>query len=366
MTSILIAFSCICINLMSYFQGILYMDSIGGFVSDFSKYNEEKLYISIPSDKLDDFSDEINHEIDKRKVSFSYRGWIATFIVTCISGFVAYYVSGKSLKPLKEFSKKIEEIEMSNITDSLVSEDEVLEFRNLSHSFNNMLKRLEDSFEEQGQFTANAAHELRTPLALMQTQLDLIKKNKDMTFMEFEKNSKTFENQLDRLSKLTKVLLQMSEISTIKRNEKIDLYPLIEEVMEDLSYLADEKNISMEIEGDGGIILGSDILIYRVFFNLIENAIKYNREDGYIKIKLKRDEDKINIEISDNGIEIPKEFRDKIFKAFFRVNKSSSVSGSGLGLCLVDKIINLHNGKVFVKDSNKDKTTIGLELKLIK
>lgn len=229
-----------------------------------------------------------------------------------------------------------------------------------------MLKRLEDSFEEQGQFTANAAHELRTPLALMQTQLDLIKKNKDMTFMEFEKNSKTFENQLDRLSKLTKVLLQMSEISTIKRNEKIDLYPLIEEVMEDLSYLADEKNISMEIEGDGGIILGSDILIYRVFFNLIENAIKYNREDGYIKIKLKRDKDKINIEISDNGIEIPKEFRDKIFKAFFRVNKSSSVSGSGLGLCLVDKVINLHNGKVFVKDSNKDKTTIGLELKLIK
>ena len=229
-----------------------------------------------------------------------------------------------------------------------------------------MLKRLEDSFEEQGQFTANAAHELRTPLALMQTQLDLIKKNKDMTFMEFEKNSKTFENQLDRLSKLTKILLQMSEISTIKRNEKIDLYPLIEEVMEDLSYLADEKNISMEIEGDGGIILGSDILIYRVFFNLIENAIKYNRENGYIKIKLQRDKDKINIEISDNGIEIPKEFRDKIFKAFFRVNKSSSVSGSGLGLCLVDKVINLHNGKVFVKDSNKDKTTIGLELKLIK
>ena len=158
----------------------------------------------------------------------------------------------------------------------------------------------------------------------------------------------------------------MSEISTINRNEIIDLYPLIDEVMEDLSYLADEKNISMEIEGDGGIILGSDILIYRVFFNLIENAIKYNRENGYIKIKLNRDKDKINIEISDNGIEIPKEFRDKIFKAFFRVNKSSSVSGSGLGLCLVDKVINLHSGKVFVKDSNKDKTTIGLELKLIK
>ncbi len=366
MTSILIALSCISINLFLYKNGSFYMDSIGGFVNNFSKTKEDELYISIPQDKIKEFSVKLNDEVDQRKLLFSINGWLITIAITGISGLIAYFVCGRSLKPLKDFSEKIEKIEMGNLTKSLVSEKEVLEFRNISRSFNKMLNRLEDSFKEQGQFTANAAHELRTPLALMQAQLDLYKKDREKGLVQFDQTIDTFQTQLTRLNKMTRILLDMSELSSVKRDDIISIYPLIEEVMEDLNPLAEEKNINLRIEGEDAVILASDILIYRVFFNLIENAIKYNHRGGYINVKIDKNKDRVLIDVSDNGEEIPIEYRQQIFNPFFRIDKSSKNSGSGLGLALVWKIINLHEGNIQVKESSKERTTIRVELNLYK
>lgn len=350
MTGLLIAITCITMNLLMNRTASFYIDSLGGYVNNFESGNE--IYINIPQYRMNDFLDKFSDEVTDTKVNFNKRAWIITLSVTSLGSIVAYFVSGQSLKPLKDFSEQIEQIQMKNITEYRVNEDVAKEFRVLSKSFNQMLFRLSNSFENQRQLTGRAAHELRTPLAVIASQLDLYK-DLPMTDAEREDLILKIKNETDRLSKLLTSLLDMSELNSIPRNEKIELLPLIDEVIQDLSYLADEKNISIRNKCEEINILGSDILLYRVFFNLIENAIKYNKENGFINISSMKDNNFAEIFIEDSGIGIDFQERENIFNPFYRSDKSKDkIKGTGLGLALVYETLKLHGGDIKVIDSS--------------
>lgn len=350
MTGLLIAITCITMNLLMNRTASFYIDSLGGYVNNFESGNE--IYINIPQYRMNDFLDKFSDEVTDTKVNFNKRAWIITLSVTSLGSIVAYFVSGQSLKPLKDFSEQIEQIQMKNITEYRVNEDVAKEFRVLSKSFNQMLFRLSNSFENQRQLTGRAAHELRTPLAVIASQLDLYK-DLPMTDAEREDLILKIKNETDRLSKLLTSLLDMSELNSIPRNEKIELLPLIDEVIQDLSSLADKKNISIRNKCEEINILGSDILLYRVFFNLIENAIKYNKENGFINISSIKNNNFAEIFIEDSGIGIDFQERENIFKPFYREDKSKDkIKGSGLGLALVYETLKLHGGDIKVIDSS--------------
>lgn len=357
MTGLLIAITCITMNLLMNRTASFYIDSLGGYVNNFESGNE--IYINIPQYRMNDFLDKFSDEVTDTKVNFNKRAWIITLSVTSLGSIVAYFVSGQSLKPLKDFSEQIEQIQMKNITEYRVNEDVAKEFRVLSKSFNQMLFRLSNSFENQRQLTGRAAHELRTPLAVIASQLDLYK-DLPMTDAEREDLILKIKNETDRLSKLLTSLLDMSELNSIPRNEKIELLPLIDEVIQDLSSLADKKNISIRNKCEEINILGSDILLYRVFFNLIENAIKYNKENGFINISSIKNNNFAEIFIEDSGIGIDFQERENIFKPFYRADKSKDkIKGSGLGLALVYETLKLHGGDIKVID-----TSIGSKFKI--
>ena len=362
MTSLLIAAACISMNLLLYSSGSFYIDALGGIVLDYQidpAKDPNQLYISIPTDELRTaFSDQV----DDTKTNFSINGWLITAVVTLLSGIIAYFVSGRSLKPLHEFSRQISRIQMENLTESAVNENEIPEFRLLSQSFNQMLRRISAAFEAQRQFTGNAAHELRTPLALMQAQLDFY------TGQESEKNQAelitTLQEQTERLSQMITTLLDMSELETVQRTDRIELRAMIEEVLADLSPVAEKQNVNLKQEGEECELIGSDILLYRVIFNLVENAIKYNRSGGEVTVFTEKSGGKVRIRVADTGGGIPEEFQKSVFQPFFRVDKSVSraLGGVGLGLALVWETVMLHGGKVWIEKSTPTGTVFTVEL----
>ena len=362
MTSLLIAAACISMNLLLYSSGSFYIDALGGLVLDYqidTFKDPEQLYISIPEGQMDEFFGAFSDQVDDTKTNFSINGWLITAIVTLLSGVIAYFVSGRSLKPLREFSNQVERIQMENLTESAVNENEIPEFRMLSQSFNQMLGRISTAFEAQRQFTGNAAHELRTPLALMQAQMDLYTKEQgkmtDMTEI-----ITTLQEQTERLSLMVTTLLDMSELETVRRTDRIELAAMIEEILADLSPVAEKQSITLEQAGE----TGSDILIYRVIFNLVENAIKYNRPGGRVTVSTGRSGSKVLIRVADTGGGIPLEYQKSIFQPFFRVDKSVSraLGGVGLGLALVWETVKLHGGRVWIEKSTPAGTVFTVEL----
>lgn len=366
MTSLLIAVACISMNLLLYSSGSFYIDALGGLVLDYqidTFKDPEQLYISIPEGQMDKFFGAFSDQVDDTKTNFSINGWLITAIVTLLSGVIAYFVSGRSLKPLREFSNQVERIQMENLTESAVNENEIPEFRMLSQSFNQMLGRISTAFEAQRQFTGNAAHELRTPLALMQAQMDLYTKEQgkmtDMTEI-----ITTLQEQTERLSLMVTTLLDMSELETVRRTDRIELAAMIEEILADLSPVAEKQSITLEQAGEEVELTGSDILIYRVIFNLVENAIKYNRPGGRVTVSTGRSGSKVLIRVADTGGGIPEEYQKSIFQPFFRVDKSVSraLGGVGLGLALVWETVKLHGGRVWIEKSTPAGTVFTVEL----
>lgn len=366
MTSLLIAAACISMNLLLYSSGSFYIDALGGLVLDYqidTFKDPEQLYISIPEGQMDEFFGAFSDQVDDTKTNFSINGWLITAIVTLLSGVIAYFVSGRSLKPLREFSNQVERIQMENLTESAVNENEIPEFRMLSQSFNQMLGRISTAFEAQRQFTGNAAHELRTPLALMQAQMDLYTKEQgkmtDMTEI-----ITTLQEQMERLSLMVTTLLDMSELETVRRTDRIELAAMIEEILADLSPVAEKQSITLEQAGEEVELTGSDILIYRVIFNLVENAIKYNRPGGRVTVSTGRSGSKVLIRVADTGGGIPLEYQKSIFQPFFRVDKSVSraLGGVGLGLALVWETVKLHGGRVWIEKSTPAGTVFTVEL----
>lgn len=361
LTALLIAGTCICLNLLLYHSGAVSIDSLNGFVFEYTPESSEDpdgLAIEISDSQMSEFISRFSDEAYDVKTDFGRKGWLITIAVTIVSAAIAYFVSGQALKPLRKLSQQAEKIDQDRLSDIRLNEDTVKEFRQLSISVNLMLDRLSESFATQRQFSGNAAHELRTPLAIMQTKLELFAaehKNMEGDTAELVRSQ---AEQLDRLSRLVHTLLEMSNLSSAPRSDRIELAPLVEEIITDLTPLASQNDITMEQDCDNVVITGSDALIYRLVFNLIENAVKYNRRGGSVSVSVHKENSDVVVRVSDTGCGIPEEYRESIFQPFFRVDKSRSrqMGGVGLGLALVHEIAVLHGGSVRAEPGNKSGT----------
>lgn len=361
LTALLIAGTCICLNLLLYHSGAVSIDSLNGFVFEYTPetpHNPDGLSIEISDSQMAEFIGRFSDEVYDVKADFGRNGWLITIAVTIVSAAIAYFVSGQALKPLRKLSQQAEKIDQDSISDIRLNEDTVKEFRQLSVSVNLMLDRLSESFATQRQFSGNAAHELRTPLAIMQTKLELFAAEHKNIEGDTAELVRSQAEQLDRLSKLVHTLLEMSNLSSAPRSDRIELAPLVDEIITDLAPLAGKNDITMEQDCDNVVITGSDALIYRLVFNLIENAVKYNRQGGSVSISVHKENNNAIICVSDTGCGIPEECRESIFQPFFRVDKSRSrqMGGVGLGLALVHEIAVLHGGSVRAEPGNKSGT----------
>ena len=356
-TTLCIAIICGCLTMFVYKNGVYYMDSLQKAVDaqgDDSGGGSEEIYITIPEDKWDEFSNDFSVQVYNNKEDYKRNSLIVSALLALLGGVAAYFISGHALKPIREFSDKIEEVQAQNLADSRIETSKIKELNQLSVSYNKMLERLSDAFEIQRQFTANAAHELRTPLSLMQVQLDLYHSTQHPgSDADTVQMIKMLTEQNDRLGKMVKTLLDMSELQTVGRDEKIILNDLVDEVLEDLELLAQEKNIKLIGKYKNITMIGSDILIYRLVYNLVENAIKYNHSDGQVTVNAYKKQKHIYLSVEDTGSGIPKELRERVFEPFFRVDKSRSreLGGVGLGLALVHEIVRVHDGSISIKSN---------------
>ena len=390
LTTVLITVLCGCLTFFLYKNGVYYIDTLQETVTD-QGTAPEAVYIDIPDNEWDDFAAQFATKVYNSKSDYRNRSLLITVVVALIGGAVTYFVSGRALKPLREFSETVEKVQAQNLADYTIEENEIAELDRLRTSYNKMLMRLSESFETQRQFTGNAAHELRTPLALIQAQLDLYHTSEHPeSGAAAEETIQMVTEQNERLSKLVRTLLDMSELQTVARSDKIELKGLIEEVLTDLEPLAQEKNIELiqkaQSKSDGRadgteesvlvsvnsnekpedelILTGSDILIYRMIYNLVENAIKYNQTDGTVTVSAKREKNEVVLTVADTGNGIDESFREQIFEPFFRVDKSRSRErgGVGLGLAMVREIVRAHDGKIEVRGNEQGGTTFEVRM----
>lgn len=354
-TTLCIAIICGCLTMFVYKNGVHYIDSLQDAVEsqgDEKGNKSDEIYISIPDDKWDEFADEFSFQVYNNKADYKRNSLIITVLLALVGGVVTYFISGHALRPIREFSDKIEEVQAQNLFDSRIEENNVKELNQLGISYNKMLERLSEAFEIQRQFTANAAHELRTPLALMQVQLDLYNSashpGNDADTLQ---TIKMVTEQNDKLNRMVKTLLDMSELQTVGRDDKIILDAIVEEVLADLEPLAVEKNIKLIGKCEDATMIGSDILIYRLVYNLVENAIKYNHPLGQVTVTAYQRNKHVYLSVEDTGSGIPKELRERVFEPFFRVDKSRSreLGGVGLGLAFVREIVRVHDGSICIK-----------------
>lgn len=363
MTAFLTCMTCVAMNLLLSYSGRHYMDSISSHITNYGDTDKgEPDFFDPEREKLDQ---ELTIIIHGAQESFIATNWCITAVVTLLGGVLAYFLSGRALNPLRAFTSQVEKVQLNNLSDMKMAEDVLPEFRQFSKSFNQMLDRLDDGFAAQRQFTGNAAHELRTPLALMQAQLELFSTEHPKVLPETASFLLLLREQTERMTQMTKTLLEMSELRTVPCNDHIEIAPMIEEIFADLTPLAEKNGIILESTGDG-TMTGSDTLIYRLLFNLTENAIRYNRPDGIVRITVTEEEKRLIIRVSDTGCGVPEQYRESIFQPFFRVDKSRSREngGVGLGLSLVWEIVTLHGGEVCVEESSEKGTTIAVRLPL--
>ena len=363
-TTLCIAVICGCLTLFVYGNGVYYIDSLQHTVDtqlgDGSNATSAEIYIGIPDDAWDDFVSDFSVQVYNNKADYKKNSLLFSALMALAGGVATYFISGRALKPLCEFSDKIEEVQAQNLSDSRIEESSVAELNRLSVSYNRMLARLSEAFKMQRQFTANAAHEFRTPLAVMQLQLDLYNSTEHPTNDACAQQTiRMMTEQNERLSKMVKTLLDMSELQTVARDDEIALDALVEEVLADLEPLAQEKAIHLAAQCDAVTMTGSDILLYRLVYNLVENAIKYNTPGGTVTVGVAQQDKHIRLTVADTGTGIPEDLKERVFEPFFRLDKSRSraLGGVGLGLALVREIVNVHGGSISVKDNPDGGTT---------
>lgn len=363
-TTLLIAMICGSLTIFIYKNGVYYIDSLQNTVDAKSEDNNEKnpdeIYISIPDEEWNNFAKNFSIQVYNNKADYKKSSLLFSTLLSLLGGVITFFISGHALKPLCDFSKKIEEVQAQNLSDSRIEENKFSELNQLSVSFNKMLERLSEAFKLQRQFTANAAHELRTPLAVMQLQIDLYNSSKHPNNdTSAQQTISMITEQTERLSKMVRTLLDMSELQTIARDEEIAISALVEEVLADLEPLAQEKGINLIEKCDNVLLMGSDILIYRLVYNLVENAIKYNFSGGTVTVNATQQNSQLHLTVEDTGNGIPEELKERIFEPFFRLDKSRSreLGGVGLGLALVREIVRVHNGSILVKNNANSGTT---------
>lgn len=363
-TTLLIAMICGSLTIFIYKNGVYYIDSLQNTVDakseDNNEKNQDEIYISIPDEEWNNFAKNFSIQVYNNKADYKKSSLLFSTLLSLLGGVITFFISGHALKPLCDFSKKIEEVQAQNLSDSRIEENKFSELNQLSVSYNKMLKRLSEAFEMQRQFTANAAHELRTPLAVMQLQIDLYNSSKHLdNDTSAQQTISMITEQTERLSKMVRTLLDMSELQTIARDEEIAIAALVEEVLADLEPLAQEKGINLIEKCDNVLLMGSDILIYRLVYNLVENAIKYNFSGGTVTVTATQQNSQLHLTVEDTGNGIPEELKERIFEPFFRLDKSRSreLGGVGLGLALVREIVRVHNGNILVKNNVNSGTT---------
>ena len=363
-TTLLIAMICGSLTIFIYKNGVYYIDSLQNTVDAKSEDNNEKnpdeIYISIPDEEWNNFAKNFSIQVYNNKADYKKSSLLFSTLLSLLGGVITFFISGHALKPLCDFSKKIEEVQAQNLSDSRIEENKFSELNQLSVSYNKMLERLSEAFKLQRQFTANAAHELRTPLAVMQLQIDLYNSSKHPNNdTSAQQTISMITEQTERLSKMVRTLLDMSELQTIARDEEIAISALVEEVLADLEPLAQEKGINLIEKCDNVLLMGSDILIYRLVYNLVENAIKYNFSGGTVTLNATQQNSQLHLTVEDTGNGIPEELKERIFEPFFRLDKSRSreLGGVGLGLALVREIVRVHNGSILVKNNAYSGTT---------
>lgn len=363
-TTLLIAMICGSLTIFIYKNGVYYIDSLQNTVDAKSEDNNEKnpdeIYISIPDEEWNNFAKNFSIQVYNNKADYKKSSLLFSMLLSLLGGVITFFISGHALKPLCDFSKKIEEVQAQNLSDSRIEENKFSELNQLSVSYNKMLERLSEAFKLQRQFTANAAHELRTPLAVMQLQIDLYNSSKHPdNDTSAQQTISMITEQTERLSKMVRTLLDMSELQTIARDEEIAISALVEEVLADLEPLAQEKGINLIEKCDNVLLMGSDILIYRLVYNLVENAIKYNFSGGTVTVNATQQNSQLHLTVEDTGNGIPEELKERIFEPFFRLDKSRSreLGGVGLGLALVREIVRVHNGSILVKNNANSGTT---------
>ena len=363
-TTLLIAMICGSLTIFIYKNGVYYIDSLQNTVDAKSEDNNEKnpdeIYISIPDEEWNNFAKNFSIQVYNNKADYKKSSLLFSTLLSLLGGVITFFISGHALKPLCDFSKKIEEVQAQNLSDSRIEENKFSELNQLSVSYNKMLERLSEAFKLQRQFTANAAHELRTPLAVMQLQIDLYNSSKHPNNdTSAQQTISMITEQTERLSKMVRTLLDMSELQTIARDEEIAISALVEEVLADLEPLAQEKGINLIEKCDNVLLMGSDILIYRLVYNLVENAIKYNFSGGTVTVNATQQNSQLHLTVEDTGNGIPEELKERIFEPFFRLDKSRSreLGGVGLGLALVREIVRVHNGSILVKNNVNSRTT---------
>ena len=363
-TTLLIAMICGSLTIFIYKNGVYYIDSLQNTVDAKSEDNNEKnpdeIYISIPDEEWNNFAKNFSIQVYNNKADYKKSSLLFSTLLSLLGGVITFFISGHALKPLYDFSKKIEEVQAQNLSDSRIEENKFSELNQLSVSYNKMLERLSEAFKLQRQFTANAAHELRTPLAVMQLQIDLYNSSKHPdNDTSAQQTISMITEQTERLSKMVRTLLDMSELQTIARDEEIAIAALVEEVLADLEPLAQEKGINLIEKCDNVLLMGSDILIYRLVYNLVENAIKYNFSGGTVTVNATQQNSQLHLTVENTGNGIPEELKERIFEPFFRLDKSRSreLGGVGLGLALVREIVRVHNGSILVKNNANSGTT---------
>lgn len=363
-TTLLIAMICGSLTIFIYKNGVYYIDSLQNTVDakseDNNAKNSDEIYISIPDEEWNNFAKNFSIQAYNNKADYKKNSLLFSALLSLLGGVITFFISGHALKPLCDFSKKIEEVQAQNLSDSRIEENKFSELNQLSVSYNKMLERLSEAFKMQRQFTANAAHELRTPLAVMQLQIDLYNSSKHSdNDISAQQTISMITEQTERLSKMVRTLLDMSELQTIARDEEIAIAALVEEVLADLEPLAQEKGINLIEKCDNVLLMGSDILIYRLVYNLVENAIKYNFSGGTVTVTATQQNSQLHLTVEDTGNGIPEELKERIFEPFFRLDKSRSreLGGVGLGLALVREIVRVHNGSILVKNNANSGTT---------
>ena len=363
-TTLLIAMICGSLTIFIYKNGVYYIDSLQNTVDAKSEDNNEKnpdeIYISIPDEEWNNFAKNFSIQVYNNKADYKKSSLLFSTLLSLLGGVITFFISGHALKPLCDFSKKIEVVQAQNLSDSRIEENKFSELNQLSVSYNKMLERLSEAYKLQRQFTANAAHELRTPLAVMQLQIDLYNSSKHPNNdTSAQQTISMITEQTERLSKMVRTLLDMSELQTIARDEEIAISALVEEVLADLEPLAQEKGINLIEKCDNVLLMGSDILIYRLVYNLVENAIKYNFSGGTVTVNATQQNSQLHLTVEDTGNGIPEELKERIFEPFFRLDKSRSreLGGVGLGLALVREIVRVHNGSILVKNNANSGTT---------
>ena len=366
MTVLLTGVTCVSMNLLLCSSGVYYMDSIADSLQDYGPIVLEDGETASFDPQLVPSGEGLTIVVSGAQARFRTTNWYITAAIALLGGMLAYFVSGRALRPLRRFAQQAEQVETSNLSEIRLGEETLPELRSLTHALNEMLERLSRGFDAQRQFVGNAAHELRTPLTLLQTQLELFSDEHPDILPESAAFLATLQDEVQRLSRLTHTLLDMSNLQSVPRDDVILLSPMIDEVFADLTPRAERNGISLSREGEDVTVVGSDMLLCRMFFNLVENGVKYNHPGGMVKVDVQQRDGQAVIHVTDTGCGIPQEFWQSIFQPFFRVDKSLSreLGGAGLGLPLVWEIARLHGGRVWVEKSNDSGSVLAVTLPL--